>query len=94
MAELQELGIPFVPSAPVDYASETPTETPAGPLTPGLTNATRLHHQAIKLTFVPNQYCNLGCKYCYLGDLTENRDTYDDVVALSLIHISEPTRPY
>lgn len=81
MAELQELGIPFVPSAPVDYASETPTETPAGPLTPGLTNATRLHHQAIKLTFVPNQYCNLGCKYCYLGDLTENRDTYDDVVA-------------
>ncbi|MDU0478774.1 SPASM domain-containing protein [Staphylococcus chromogenes] len=41
----------------------------------------QLFHQAIKLTFVPNQYCNLGCKYCYLGDLTENRDTYDDVVA-------------
>lgn len=42
--------------------------------------SSRLHHQAIKLTFVPNQYCNLGCKYCYLGDLTKNRDTYDDVV--------------
>lgn len=39
-----------------------------------------LHHQAITLTFVPNQYCNLGCKYCYLGDLTENRDEYGDVV--------------
>ena len=41
----------------------------------------QLFHQAIKLTFVPNQYCNLGCSYCYLGDLTENRDTYDDVVS-------------
>lgn len=40
-----------------------------------------LHHQAIKLTFVPNQYCNLSCSYCYLGDLTENRDDPSDVVA-------------
>lgn len=40
-----------------------------------------LYHTAIKLTFVPNQYCNLGCSYCYLGDLTENRDDPSDIVA-------------
>lgn len=40
-----------------------------------------LFHRAIKLTFVPNQFCNLGCTYCYLGDLTNNRDNPDDVVA-------------
>ncbi|MEJ5920321.1 radical SAM/SPASM domain-containing protein [Corynebacterium sp. H78] len=42
---------------------------------------TRLHHKAIKLTFVPNQFCNLGCKYCYLGALTNNRDDSSDVVS-------------
>lgn len=41
----------------------------------------QLYHTAIKLTFVPNQYCNLGCSYCYLGDLTENRDDPSDIVA-------------
>ncbi|WP_240309229.1 hypothetical protein [Corynebacterium pollutisoli] len=40
-----------------------------------------LFHRAIKLTFVPNQFCNLGCTYCYLGDLTNNRDDPADVVA-------------
>lgn len=44
-------------------------------------SGTRLHHKAIKLTFVPNQFCNLGCSYCYLGDLTENRDDPSDVVS-------------
>lgn len=38
-------------------------------------------HSAIRLTFVPNQYCNLGCSYCYLGELTEIREDNSDVVA-------------
>lgn len=41
----------------------------------------QLFHTAIKLTFVPNQYCNLGCSYCYLGDLTENKDDPSDIVS-------------
>ena len=35
--------------------------------------------RAEPLVFVPNQYCNFGCKYCYLGDLTKNTDKYDDI---------------
>lgn len=40
----------------------------------------QLFHKAVKLTYVPNQFCNLGCKYCYLGHLTENTDKNHDVV--------------
>nr|DAR26031.1 MAG TPA: Fe-S oxidoreductase [Caudoviricetes sp.] len=36
-------------------------------------------HKVESLVFVPNQYCNFGCKYCYLGDLTKNTDKYDDI---------------
>ena len=45
------------------------------------TSGAQLFHTAIKLTFVPNQYCNLGCSYCYLGDLTENKDDPSDIVS-------------
>lgn len=31
------------------------------------------------LTFVPNSYCNFGCKYCYLGKLTDNKTDYSTV---------------
>lgn len=31
------------------------------------------------LTFVPNSYCNFGCKYCYLGKLTDNKTDYSAV---------------
>ncbi|QKF86118.1 putative sulfatase maturation enzyme, radical SAM superfamily [Campylobacter blaseri] len=33
------------------------------------------------LTFVPNSFCNFGCKYCYLGKLTENKDKNGDVIS-------------
>jgi len=33
----------------------------------------------IALIYVPNQYCNFGCKYCYLGSLTDNKDTHTDI---------------
>ena len=36
-------------------------------------------HKVESLVFVPNRYCNFGCKYCYLGDLTKNTDKYDDI---------------
>ena len=32
------------------------------------------------LTYVPNSYCNFGCKYCYLGKLTEKDNTPEDSV--------------
>jgi radical SAM domain protein len=28
------------------------------------------------LVYVPNSYCNFGCKYCYLGKLTDNKTDY------------------
>lgn len=28
------------------------------------------------LVYVPNSYCNFGCKYCYLGKLTDNKIDY------------------
>ena len=31
------------------------------------------------LVFVPNSYCNFGCKYCYLGKLTDNKTDYSNV---------------
>lgn len=34
----------------------------------------------INLVYVANQFCNFGCKYCYLGKLTDNKDKYDDIV--------------
>ena len=33
----------------------------------------------ITLTYVPNQFCNFGCKYCYLGKLTDNTDKHNDI---------------
>ena len=36
-------------------------------------------HKVEPLVFVPNQFCNFGCKYCYLGDLTKNTDKYEDI---------------
>lgn len=33
------------------------------------------------LTYVPNNYCNFGCKYCYLGKLTEKDNTPEDSIA-------------
>lgn len=29
--------------------------------------------------FVPNSYCNFGCKYCYLGKLTDVKSEYNDI---------------
>lgn len=31
------------------------------------------------LTFVPNSYCNFGCKYCYLGELTYQKEKTFDI---------------
>lgn len=31
------------------------------------------------LTFVPNSYCNFGCKYCYLGELTYQKEKTSDM---------------
>ncbi len=28
--------------------------------------------QAVHLLYVPTKYCNMSCKYCYLGDITES----------------------
>ena len=33
------------------------------------------------LTYVPNSYCNFGCKYCYLGKLTEKDNSPEDSVS-------------
>lgn len=42
--------------------------------------------RARELVFVPNSFCNFGCKYCYLGQLTEHRtDTKDMGVAFKRI---------
>ena len=35
----------------------------------------------ITLTYVPNQFCNFGCKYCYLGKLTDNTDKHTDITS-------------
>lgn len=32
------------------------------------------------LTFVPNQYCNFSCSYCYLGKLTYRKTDYTNVI--------------
>jgi len=31
------------------------------------------YKKAIHLLYVPTIFCNMGCKYCYLGDLTEEK---------------------
>ena len=38
----------------------------------------------IVLVYVPNQYCNYGCKYCYLGKLTDNTDKYSDITSKTI----------
>lgn len=44
-------------------------------------------HKAVKLTFVPNSFCNLGCTYCYLGRLTDRREKTADM-ALNFTQIA------
>ena len=76
------LPLPTIPTAGVPALDETAAADNATFQAAATTKAgSRLHHKAIKLTFVPNQYCNLGCSYCYLGDLTENKDNPSDVVS-------------
>ncbi len=36
--------------------------------------------QAVHLLYVPTKYCNMSCKYCYLGDLTENTPEPDKIL--------------
>ena len=75
------LPLPTIPTVGVPALDETAAADNATFQAAVTTKAGfRLHHKAIKLTFVPNQYCNLGCSYCYLGDLTENKDNPSDVV--------------
>jgi len=40
----------------------------------------RIYKDMQTLTYVPNSYCNFGCKYCYLGKLTEKDNTPEDSV--------------
>lgn len=34
---------------------------------------------ARELVFVPNAFCNFGCKYCYLGQLTNTKENTQDM---------------
>ena len=36
--------------------------------------------KAVHLLYVPTKYCNMSCKYCYLGDLTENKPEPDKIL--------------
>lgn len=40
----------------------------------------KIYKDVQSLTYVPNSYCNFGCKYCYLGKLTEKDNTPEDSV--------------
>lgn len=40
----------------------------------------KIYKDVQSLTYVPNSYCNFGCKYCYLGKLTEKDNTTEDSV--------------
>ena len=37
--------------------------------------------KAIHLLYVPTIFCNMGCKYCYLGELTEAKPDYKRAVS-------------
>lgn len=45
--------------------------------------------KCIAITYVPNSFCNFGCKYCYLGSLTDNLDDNKDVVSKLKIILSK-----
>lgn len=36
-------------------------------------------YKSKELVFVPNKYCNFGCKYCYLGCLTKETNKLDQI---------------
>ncbi len=38
------------------------------------------YKKVIHLLYVPTKYCNMSCKYCYLGELTENRPEPDKIL--------------
>jgi len=40
----------------------------------------KIYKDVQSLTYVPNSYCNFGCKYCYLGKLTEKDNAPEDSV--------------
>lgn len=39
----------------------------------------RTPYIARELVFVPNAFCNFGCKYCYLGELTDTKESTQDM---------------
>ncbi|MCI5132452.1 MAG: hypothetical protein D3904_13290 [Candidatus Electrothrix sp. EH2] len=61
-------------------ATKTDTQEAAGPAPSQADLSAGQFTKAIHLLYVPTKFCNMSCRYCYLGNLTAARPEPDKVL--------------